>query len=177
MGLEFKGCDYSRLVSTRQVVSWSEKGRFLKTTRHDAFGLKIASWIIEREVVMRERGLLLTKPNRQVVNGRLNHSTQKQLNWKKICKGCGECCGPVVFRTAFYESNRDKIQTPPISETRDEPRPGFPGMTLPITESKSCVFLDSNKRCVIYENRPYICKMYGTVPDLKCERAGNKWSV
>ena len=89
------------------------------------------------------------------------------MNWKKLCKGCGgSCCGPVPFAIEFYEQNRDKIQRKP----KDEFYGAFPGMVLPITDYANCVFLKTNLLCAVYKDRPEICKLYGTIPELKCPR-------
>jgi Fe-S-cluster containining protein len=39
-----------------------------------------------------------------------------------------------------------------------------------LTEDLNCPFLDENYRCVIYSDRPWICKLFGTkeVKGLKC---------
>ncbi len=91
---------------------------------------------------------------------------EKSVNWKKICKDCGKCCGPVPFEIGFYEANRDKIQTQAVNEIYG----AFPGMVMPLTEFGECVFLTKNKRCAIYDQRPHVCKLYGTIPKLICER-------
>ena len=90
-------------------------------------------------------------------------------DWKKLCKNCGECCGPVPFDIMRYQLLKGKIQTQPTNEIYDI----FPGMILPLTESDNCVFLKKNKRCAIYQQRPIVCRLFGIIPELKCFKQGN----
>ncbi|MBQ4133278.1 MAG: hypothetical protein IJD04_06050 [Desulfovibrionaceae bacterium] len=62
------------------------------------------------------------------------------------CKeGCTECCGPVPFSS--WEKAQVKIE------------PGKLG--------RRCPYLGESG-CLIYENRPLMCRLYGTVPEMKC---------
>ncbi len=88
------------------------------------------------------------------------------MNWKKICKGCGRCCGPVPFDIKLYDQNKHNIQELPISEDRDS----YPGLVIPFTESLNCVFLKPNKQCAVYDLRPGVCKLQGTIPQLLCPK-------
>lgn len=39
----------------------------------------------------------------------------------------------------------------------------------PVTADKYCIFLHLETfECMIYEHRPEICRLYGTVPELQC---------
>ncbi len=89
-----------------------------------------------------------------------------KVNWKKLCKGCAKCCGPVPFKIQFYHDHTSLIQTKPEREFVG----AFPGMVVPITEFAVCVFLTDAGRCAIYDERPMICRLYGTVPELKCPK-------
>ena len=40
----------------------------------------------------------------------------KDINWKKLCRGCGKCCGLTPFKIQFYHDNKGKIQTEPEQE-------------------------------------------------------------
>ena len=62
------------------------------------------------------------------------------------CKeGCTDCCGPVPFTGWEWERIEDK-------------RKGI-GITCPYAV---------NGRCDIYEQRPLVCRLYGTARKLKC---------
>ena len=91
-------------------------------------------------------------------------------NWKKICKDCGLCCGPVPFNFDFYEQNKEKRVIQPVNEIHG----AFPGMVLPLTEFGNCVFLKTNKRCAIYKDRPQVCKLYETIPEMSCPKANKQ---
>ena len=88
----------------------------------------------------------------------------KILNWTIICSGCGECCGPVPFTEKFLLENAHLYQEQPLY--LDD---CFEGLFVPITKSLSCVFLDKvTKRCLVYGNRPEVCRLQGTIPQLPC---------
>jgi Fe-S-cluster containining protein len=77
-----------------------------------------------------------------------------------ICKkNCGECCGPVPFEIDIWEKHKHKIKEKIFTEVIN-------GKVIPIVIQ--CPFLDSNKQCIIYEDRPDVCKQYGLVDDLLC---------
>lgn len=78
------------------------------------------------------------------------------------CPERGSCCGPVPFEKEFIEKHKDKIQVEIKKEVIDEQ-----GIYL-LTEDLGCVFLDRKTReCTIYEERPEICRLYGTVKDIR----------
>lgn len=84
------------------------------------------------------------------------------MNWK-ICEGCAECCGIIPFEPKLF-SKYVHIAARPF-----EIKPGkLTDMIYAITDDGWCVFLDQNRRCRIYKNRPDICKLYGTIPELTC---------
>lgn len=62
--------------------------------------------------------------------------------------GCHDCCGPVAA------SSWEVKQMGPAP-----PKKGDSGL--------SCSFLGSNG-CTVYAERPLICRLYGTVPSLRC---------
>lgn len=90
----------------------------------------------------------------------------KDINWKKLCKHCGQCCGPVPFDAQFFADNNDKMRREPVEVIPE----AFPGMVLVLTEDGYCVFLTDNKRCAIYDERPMVCRLYGTVPEMRCPK-------
>lgn len=84
--------------------------------------------------------------------------------WKKHCRNCGECCGPIPMPRVLYLANREHIQHLPDQVIAG----GNEDMVVPIRDDLHCVFLTDDKKCAIYEQRPYICRLYGTIPELAC---------
>ena len=68
----------------------------------------------------------------------------------------GACCGPVPFSRSFLEAFRKEMHRP-IKEVVDMGN----DIVLPLTENLTCVFLDEDYSCSIYEARPPICKLFG----------------
>ena len=72
------------------------------------------------------------------------------------CKeNCGECCGIVPIKKEIWEKNLAKAQKR-IKEVVE-----IRGDVYVITDDVKCVFLSKRKKCVIYEDRPQICRNYG----------------
>ena len=89
------------------------------------------------------------------------------IDWAKICSGCGDCCGPVPFEESFLLQNAHKYQEQPI-----EIEEMLTGLFIPVTATKDCVFLKKiTKRCEIYAERPIVCRLQGTIPELPCPKA------
>lgn len=65
----------------------------------------------------------------------------------KCIPGCVDCCGPVPF--AKIEAQNAPVKPP--------------------TKSLMCPYA-SKDGCEIYENRPFICRLYGTIENLQCPR-------
>jgi hypothetical protein len=76
-------------------------------------------------------------------------------------KDCGCCCGILPFPKETWEKHKAKAQyaVKAVEEFGDEV-----GIT-PVDATLDCVFLSKEKQCVIYEDRPEICREYG---DEKC---------
>jgi len=78
-------------------------------------------------------------------------------------KNCGKCCGVVPLRTEVWEKNKGKAVKPfdvtflPVS-----------GEAYPATGDGYCVFLDPEGGCVIYDDRPDICRVFGLTDKLPC---------
>jgi uncharacterized protein len=66
----------------------------------------------------------------------------------KCKRGCSECCGPVIFTKAEWE------------RLPEEQRKNATSLTCPY----SC----EDGKCEIYEKRPLLCRLYGTVKRLEC---------
>lgn len=76
----------------------------------------------------------------------------------KVCpKKCkADCCGYVPMENELWEKHKDKAQQPVrVLKWNDK-------SVLPLTKNLSCPFLDKNYRCVIYEDRPIVCIMFGS---------------
>ena len=69
--------------------------------------------------------------------------------------GCFECCGPVPCHP--WESERIGLGDAESVTVED----------LKSIEAIQCQFLENGK-CSIYERRPFMCRLYGTVEDLRC---------
>ncbi len=89
------------------------------------------------------------------------------------CKsGCeAECCGCITLSKTLIKKNRFLVQRKYQKiETRV-------GLIYPLTSDMRCIFLGDHFDCVIYNNRPYVCKLYGTTKELPCpyiDPDGNK---
>jgi len=88
-----------------------------------------------------------------------------------------DCCGPVPIPTSVYINNIDYIDTELIEETiaGDDD-------TYVMTKDCKCIFLNRKEnRCMIYEERPQVCRDFGRLenPLMKCpylKPNGNPWS-
>ena len=96
---------------------------------------------------------------------------------KVVPKKCqAECCYYVPIPKELWEKYKDKAQR----KTRIlkwDTRNGE--WVMPLTESMRCPFVDKDFRCVIYKERSWLCKMFGTknIKGLKCaylKPSGNK---
>jgi Fe-S-cluster containining protein len=96
----------------------------------------------------------------------------------KTCSQCfdkckGECCRWVPLTIKFIEAHKDKIQREVFGST---PHNGNERVVYLITKidkitetavhvkdsDQICAFLDSNNHCVVYNDRPEICRCFGT---------------
>lgn len=68
--------------------------------------------------------------------------------------GCGQCCGIVIFDLATWEKH--KCQAIDVDKVKV-----FDDQVVPTRKVGGCVFLDRQKRCLIYEDRPEVCRKYG----------------
>lgn len=97
-------------------------------------------------------------------NGKLEIIDRKydMKTWSCI-DGCNaECCGIVPIPIQTYNRLKNKIKKQIMETMR------LRGHIISMTKDCSCVFLDDNHKCIIYNHRPMICKLYGTTEELPC---------
>ena len=83
------------------------------------------------------------------------------MEWKCVESCNAECCGIVPMPIQKYNIFKRKIKKKIIDNMR------LGNNIVLITKDGSCAFLNNNK-CSIYDNRPMICKLYGTIEKLQC---------
>lgn len=83
-------------------------------------------------------------------------------NMAKSCTGGFECCG--IFPLNIPLINKHQInQEYIVKQTRID------NIAIIETKDNYCIFLDRNDgKCLIYEDRPQICRDYGKVEGLLC---------
>jgi len=82
---------------------------------------------------------------------------------KGLCKG--DCCGCVPLPIKTFEKYKDLIQAK-ITETIETQHIDE---VYKWTEDCKCVFLHRvTFKCLIYKDRPSVCKSYGIIPELPC---------
>lgn len=86
-------------------------------------------------------------PNRQN-EGKRHARLYKKIPAFECIEGCTDCCGPVPWTA--YELERAGLAAPP-----------------PERDDRRCVF-SLGGRCEIHDRRPFMCRLFGTVGDLKC---------
>jgi Fe-S-cluster containining protein len=76
----------------------------------------------------------------------------------RLCKSA--CCGPVPIDKKVYAENHYLLQRS-VEKTFDL------GTTIvPVTSDMVCPFLASDHSCMIYNDRPDVCKKYGDESDI-----------
>jgi uncharacterized protein len=77
----------------------------------------------------------------------------------KCVSGCTDCCGPVPA-SLEERKHAPELLTPP--ETT--------GQIVDILQGcSSCPYvIENGGGCAIYDNRPFLCRLFGTVPGLPC---------
>lgn len=72
------------------------------------------------------------------------------------CKpGCFECCGPVPCHD--WELEKLGVETGEFIAAKN----------LKVIEPGKCQFIKDGK-CSVYERRPLMCRLFGTIEDLQC---------
>ena len=69
------------------------------------------------------------------------------------CNGCGDCCGPIVLTA---REARIIVEYAATHKIKWRPK------------VLRCGFLGRNKKCRIYQVRPFICRLYGVARELRC---------
>jgi Fe-S-cluster containining protein len=88
--------------------------------------------------------------------------------YKKIPKfkcppGCSACCGPVPLCSKEVLILKEIVKDNPDKSISE----GLDSFVTPIDSKMNCKF-SSIKGCTVYENRPFMCRLYGTTESLKC---------
>jgi len=90
------------------------------------------------------------------------------------CKGlCHASCGPIPVFAAEVDSMAAATAFPVRSQLATLPEPKDSFVLLPRFEDEddnpnaNCPLLRHN-RCTIYEQRPFICRIYGTSEGIRC---------
>jgi Fe-S-cluster containining protein len=83
---------------------------------------------------------------------------EKENSWP--CKMCGSCCTIMPMSEQLIDRFRDHFQRPVIEEQVFSANDGLMYIKI-ITPDKKCIFLKTDNKCAIYENRPEICKKFG----------------
>ncbi len=84
------------------------------------------------------------------------------------------CCKCAPIEKEIYERNRDKLVRPVLEEHEfegyDKLEKTNKMLLLPVTKDGYCPFLHSDFRCGIEQDKPSICKKYGSEedPNLRC---------
>lgn len=79
----------------------------------------------------------------------------------KLCKG--DCCTFVPMPAIIFFTMKEKIVrkvSDVIFITEED--------VLPVTKDRKCCFLTHDLKCNIYDVRPEVCKLYGTIENLQC---------
>jgi hypothetical protein len=81
-------------------------------------------------------------------DAKLHGRLYKKIPRFECIEGCTDCCGPVPWTE--WELKQAGLEAPP-----------------PERADKTCQFADGGS-CQIYQHRPLMCRLFGTVEDLRC---------
>jgi Fe-S-cluster containining protein len=86
------------------------------------------------------------------------------------CDGCAACCGTY----AIFASREDAQREPRIVAECQElaawlETPKWAYRLFPLPFHEACCFLDSQRRCTIYETRPQVCREFAAGSE-DCQR-------
>ncbi|MEL3955069.1 YkgJ family cysteine cluster protein [Stenotrophomonas bentonitica] len=76
---------------------------------------------------------------------------REQIPSFRCVVGCHDCCGPVT-------ASSEEVARLPLKSDAEH---------AAALEALSCPYLGANG-CEVYEERPLICRMFGTTPTLRC---------
>lgn len=88
-----------------------------------------------------------------------------QSNFKCKEKCSAPCCGAIVIEIELETKHMDKIKSSPRYPCE---RMHVSNSVAYLTEDLKCIFLNKENKCSIYEDRPEVCRLYGTRPNLQC---------
>jgi Fe-S-cluster containining protein len=78
----------------------------------------------------------------------------------KCLSNCGHCCGPVPIQREVYENNKQKCK-PHKTIGESDVIFAFNETTM------RCAFLAEDASCMIYDQRPEVCRKYGDSEEAK----------
>lgn len=78
-------------------------------------------------------------------------------------KGCVDCCHFPPFSVKWWNENKHRAVREVVLTS-----PELDGMLIVAAKDALCPFVGEDMRCVVYADRPAICKTYGLVPTLPC---------
>jgi Fe-S-cluster containining protein len=92
------------------------------------------------------------------------NDTKKAVEKMFNCQNsCGACCGIIPISKELAKKTEHLAQVKPERVIETEK-----GLHV-ITKDLLCVYLNrKNKKCMIYEERPQVCRDYGIIPALPC---------
>lgn len=86
------------------------------------------------------------------------------LQYNCLKRKCSACCGPVRIPRAIVEKHKALLPGDAVFFDMENGNLVVTKKTWP-----QCGFLNENSHsCLIYEDRPTICRDYGTTDDLPC---------
>jgi Fe-S-cluster containining protein len=91
---------------------------------------------------------------------------------KELCSQCGAECCDVSTPFNMEDIKRIKKKYKKLLRGVKLVPTQADAYSLQKRGNKQCVFLDKNKRCKIYEDRPQICRDFGDKPWARCAYCG-----
>jgi len=74
-----------------------------------------------------------------------------------------DCCGIIHFPPELIKETEHLAQAPVISVSKDEKG------IIPLCADHKCPYLNrTSKKCMIYDRRPPVCRLYGFAEQLQC---------
>ena len=91
---------------------------------------------------------------------------------KALCSQCGAECCDVSTPFSLQDIKRIKKKHKKLLRGVKMVKSKADAYTLIKRGNKQCVFLDENKRCKVYDDRPQICRDFGEKPYARCAYCG-----